>query len=280
MVRALEEGVCVVDSPWCVVCCVAACRTLHSAPPRRKSTRHHHAHTHTHRHTHSTPISLLHLRYIPVTALSVFEVLPAWILLYLAVPVYLAWAVSLILLSMLTLDTFDFDAMLDSLPAVRRMATIGFFVLFCQKALSFPHIPGGIGMCVCVVKFVWEELDIGRPRWPRRAAAAARQKDTTTSAGRPAGRCGGGRPRITTVFCIYYVVLANGFHDSAHYAFDAAPCHAAGAAIRNSTANTTNTMCSFGYVDVTVRPPLYAARGRVEGAVWRACRGGVGRRVL
>ena len=184
------------------------------------------------------------LVYIPVTALTIFEFLPAGIGLYLASAVFLMWGVSLILLSTLPLDTFDFDATVDSLPAVRRMATIGFLALFSTRALSFPYIPGGLGACVCLVKFVWEELDIGccAPRVLRRQDTC-----TTTSA----SRCGGGRPRITTVFCIYYAVLATGFHDIAQYVFDVAPCHAGAAASNYTTNTTTNTttasrMCSFG----------------------------------
>ena len=185
------------------------------------------------------------LWYIPVVALSVIEVLPAWMILYLEYPGYLAWAVSLILLSALPLDTFDIDATLDSLPAVRRITTIGFFVIFSAKAIAFPYVPGAAGACVCLVKFVWEELDIG-------CCARSRQSTTTTTttnAGVPAGRCGGGRPRISAIFCIYWTVLGSGLNNGTKCVFNA-PCHASVAL--NSTANTTNTttasppMCSFG----------------------------------
>ena len=198
------------------------------------------------------------LWYMLLLALYSFGVIPEWILACMLIPPGLAWAAACILLSTLPVDTWDFDATLDSLPAVRRMFTIGAFVLFGQRALAFPYIPGGLGACACLVKFVWDELDSG--------CCARRPKDTTISS----GCCGGGRPRITTIFCICWVVLG-GLHDGAHNVFEEVPCHAGGGAVRNSTAqataNTTNTttaMCPFAYV-FFVTCALNATHGCVSG---------------
>ena len=68
----------------------------------------------------------------------------------------------------LPVDTWDFDATLDALPAVRRMCTIGLFVVFGLRVLDFPYIPGGLGACACLVKFVLDEIESG-------AAPAARR---------------------------------------------------------------------------------------------------------
>ena len=195
------------------------------------------------------------LLFIPVRALSFFY--PDWVIIHLSSVVYLAWGASMVLLSTLPLDTFDVDATVDSLPAARRMTTVALGVIFTSKALAFPYVPGGVGVCVCLVKFVWEELEIG---------CCARSQQV----GR--GGCGH-RPRLTTIFCIYYVVLASGLHNIAQIAL-MAPCSAS-AADSNSTANATNTttaspMCLFGYVCVCVRVCVLGEGGGVARAAQTA----------